>query len=66
MNFSKKIGILVILILFLTTISVIAKTEKITLRAGESFELEGKNISLVRSSENFMIVCVNGKKAIIR
>jgi len=66
MNFTKKVGGLVIIIFLLSIFITTAKTEKITLKAGESYELEGKNISLVRSSEDYMIVCINGNKQIIK
>lgn len=66
MNFIKKTGGLIVIILLFSLVLVSAKTEKITLNAGESYELEGKRVSLVRSTEDFMIVCINGDKQIIK
>ena len=59
-----KIFILLSLIL-LTAISVYAEVERVTLFNEQSFLFDGKNVTLVDSSEDSVIVCVNGQKDIV-
>lgn len=55
-----------ILVFLLSTIIVFAD-ERITLEIGEEFELEGKNIALVKldAKHDAAIFCVNGQKGIV-
>ena len=53
------------LLLFLLSIKLAtADTERITLTNGESFLFDGKNITLIDSSEDSVIICVNKVKII--
>jgi len=44
---------------------VYAEVERPTLSIGQSFLFDGKNVTLVDSSEDSVIICVNGEKTII-
>ncbi len=60
-----KLAIIVVIALILLTSFAYADTERITLLPGQSFLFDGKNISLIDTSPDSIIICVNGEKTII-
>ncbi len=65
MFLNKKISYIFLVMLILNILLVSSAIEKITLKPGESYSSKDKNISLVRSSENYVILCVNQQKKIL-
>ncbi len=59
-----KTWLLIMFILILMSVAY-SDTERVTLFNGQSFLFDGKNVTLVDSSEDSVIVCVNGQKDIV-
>ncbi len=59
----KRLQILV-LILLLSTL-VFAISERVTLTPGENFVIKDKNITLINSAKDRVIICVNNQKSIV-
>ena len=57
----------VVFIVLLTVFLVLAKTETVELKEGESFEIKDKNLTLIKfdPDDDKIIVCVNNEKAIV-
>src|SRR3989344_6084997 len=60
----RKIIILLIFVIVLANFAY-ADIQRVDFVNGESFLFDGKNISLVDSSADSIIICVNGQKTII-
>lgn len=62
-----KWGVLIILVLLMSVLTVSATTEKIDLKVGESFTIRGRNVMVLALNEedDKVVVCVNNQKAII-
>jgi len=58
-------GGLIVLFIVLSCLLVNAATERITLRMGENIIMQDKNITLVTTSEDAIVVCVNNEKKIV-
>ena len=53
--------------LFFMVLLVLAKTETVEMKEGESFEIKDKNVTLIKfdPEDDKIIVCVNNEKAIV-
>lgn len=60
-----KFWVLLGIVLLLLPVVYAAKTVDVTLKPGESYSLEGKNITLLGSVNGSMMLCINNEKFIV-
>lgn len=60
-----KLKLLLIFLLLINIFYAYAEVERVTLFNGQSFLFDGKNVTLVDSSEDSVIICVNRQKDIV-
>ncbi len=60
-----KLKLLLTFLLLINTFYAYADTERVTLFNEQSFLFDGKNVTLVDSSEDSVIICVNRQKDIV-